>query len=195
MLLLLLLLFFVEFSVIRSILLRAGSRANLNETKLASKRENSDDFASSSRLTDNLAPCCIADVSSELRYRNANTEKHVNCVAVPNIVSRLEWQARPPVDRVPLEVTPTPYVVIHHGGIAKRCYDQKSCSEIVRSYQNYHMDDREWFDIGYNFVIGEDGNVYEGRGWDYVGAHAPGYNTQSIGICVIGDFSGECGAI
>lgn len=57
------------------------------------------------------------------------------------------------------------------------------------------MDDRQWFDIGYNFVIGEDGNVYEGRGWDYVGAHAPGYNTQSIGICVIGDFSGECGAI
>lgn len=139
------------------------------------------------------ADVSIADVSIELRYRNANTEKHVDCVAVPNIVSRLEWQARPPVDRVPLEVTPTPYVVIHHGGIAKRCYDQKACSEIVRSYQNYHMDDRQWFDIGYNFVIGEDGNVYEGRGWDYVGAHAPGYNTQSIGICVIGDFSGECG--
>lgn len=106
-------------------------------------------------------------------------------------MSRKEWGARPPLERVPLEVTPTPYVVIHHGGIARYCYDKKACSAIVRSYQNYHLDSQGWFDIGYNFVIGEDGNVYEGRGWDYVGAHAPGYNTQSIGICVIGDFSGE----
>lgn len=60
----------------------------------------------------------------------------------------------------------------------------------MRSYQNLHMDDRGWWDIGYSFLIGEDGNVYEGRGWNYVGAHAPGYNTQSIGICVLGDFSG-----
>ncbi|XP_076240324.1 peptidoglycan-recognition protein SC2 [Calliopsis andreniformis] len=112
-----------------------------------------------------------------------------NDTGVPNIVSREEWGARSPVQRVPLPVTPTPYVVIHHGGIPKYCHDQKTCSAIVRSYQNYHMDDHGWFDIGYSFVIGEDGNVYEGRGWDYVGAHAPGYNSQSIGICVIGDFS------
>ncbi|XP_017886197.1 peptidoglycan-recognition protein SB1-like [Ceratina calcarata] len=108
---------------------------------------------------------------------------------VPNIISRQNWHARQPVERELLEVTPTPYVVIHHGGEPKYCYDEKTCSAIVRQYQNFHIDDRHWFDIGYSFVIGEDGNVYEGRGWDYVGAHAPGYNTQSIGICIIGDFS------
>ncbi|XP_052217514.1 peptidoglycan-recognition protein SC2-like [Dreissena polymorpha] len=27
-----------------------------------------------------------------------------------------------------------------------------------------------WYDIGYNFLVGEDGNVYEGRGWKYIGA-------------------------
>ncbi|CAK9812966.1 Peptidoglycan-recognition protein LB [Anthophora plagiata] len=112
-----------------------------------------------------------------------------NDTDIPCIVSRQDWGARPPLERVPMEVTPTPYVVIHHGGIAKYCYDEKACAAIVRSYQNYHLDDRGWFDIGYNFVVGEDGKAYEGRGWDFVGAHAPGYNTQSIGICVIGDFS------
>ncbi|CAD1474525.1 unnamed protein product [Heterotrigona itama] len=112
-----------------------------------------------------------------------------NETAVPNIVSRKDWQARLPIERVSLKVTPTPYVVIHHGGIARYCHDQKACSAIVRSYQNHHMDDNGWFDIGYNFIIGEDGNVYEGRGWNDVGAHAPGYNSQSIGICIIGDFS------
>ncbi|KAL6423447.1 hypothetical protein ACFW04_010203 [Cataglyphis niger] len=107
----------------------------------------------------------------------------------PRIVSRSEWKARKRLDFQILSVTPTPYVVIHHGGIRKYCYDQESCSAIVRSYQNFHMDDRHWWDIGYNFLIGEDGNAYEGRGWDYVGAHAPGYNTQSIGICILGHFS------
>jgi hypothetical protein len=33
--------------------------------------------------------------------------------------------------------------------------------------------------------------VYEGRGWDIVGTHAPNYNSRSIGICFIGDFRGE----
>jgi len=112
------------------------------------------------------------------------------CLECLRIVSRKEWKARKPLDFQILPVTPTPYVVIHHGGLRSYCCDKEACSAIVRSYQNFHMDDRGWSDIGYNFVIGEDGNVYEGRGWNYVGAHAPGYNTQSIGICIIGDFTG-----
>ena len=38
-----------------------------------------------------------------------------------------------------------------------------------------------WSDIGYNFLVGEDGNIYEGRGWGKVGAHARGHNSDSIG--------------
>lgn len=53
------------------------------------------------------------------------------------------------------------------------------------------MDTKHWNDIGYNFLIGEDGNVYEGRGWDVKGAHSRPYNGKSIGICVIGDFESE----
>ncbi|KAF7380689.1 hypothetical protein HZH68_016554 [Vespula germanica] len=112
----------------------------------------------------------------------------LNTTGCPRIVTREEWKARKPLGEQQLERTPTPYVVIHHGGIRQYCYDQEACSKIVRSYQNLHIDDRGWFDLGYNFVIGEDGNVYEGRGWNKVGAHAPGYNFQSIGICIIGDF-------
>ena len=40
-----------------------------------------------------------------------------------------------------------------------------------------------------SFLVGEDGNVYEGRGWTTVGAHAPRYNTKSIGLSFIGNFS------
>lgn len=119
-----------------------------------------------------------------------NKQTIIDYLECPRIVSREEWKARKPVDITILPVKPTPYVVIHHGGIAKYCQDQETCSAIVRDYQNFHLDYRKWWDVGYNFIIGEDGNVYEGRGWDRVGAHAPKYNNQSIGICVIGDFSG-----
>lgn len=42
-----------------------------------------------------------------------------------------------------------------------------------------------------SFLIGNDGNVYEGAGWNKVGAHTLGYNRKSIGIAFIGDFSGK----
>jgi N-acetylmuramoyl-L-alanine amidase len=58
----------------------------------------------------------------------------------------------------------------------------------VKNIQNYHMNTRGWADIGYNFLVGEDGNVYEGRGWDRVGAHALRYNPTSLGISVIGNY-------
>ena len=45
-----------------------------------------------------------------------------------------------------------------------------------------------WDDVGYNFLIGEDGRVYTGRGWQGVGAHAYGWNTLSYGICMIGTY-------
>jgi N-acetylmuramoyl-L-alanine amidase len=57
------------------------------------------------------------------------------------------------------------------------------------------MNNKRWGDIGYNFVVGEDGNIYEGRGWNVMGAHAPAYNAQSIGICIIGDFTGAPAAM
>ncbi|KAJ8682812.1 hypothetical protein QAD02_018604, partial [Eretmocerus hayati] len=107
----------------------------------------------------------------------------------PRIISRSEWHARDPVDRNPLVISPAPFVVVHHGGINHYCKNETSCADIVRSYQNLHMDKNGWWDIGYNFVIGEDGNIYEGRGWDTFGAHAPKYNNQSIGVSVIGDFT------
>ena len=47
----------------------------------------------------------------------------------------------------------------------------------------------DWSDIGYNFLIGGDGRVYEGRGWGVQGAHTYGYNSIAVGICYIGDFT------
>lgn len=50
------------------------------------------------------------------------------------------------------------------------------------------MDNRKWDDIGYNFLIGDDGYVYEGRGWNHQGAHTKGFNSRSLGVSFIGHF-------
>ncbi|XP_078592912.1 peptidoglycan-recognition protein SC2-like isoform X1 [Branchiostoma floridae x Branchiostoma japonicum] len=107
----------------------------------------------------------------------------------PRIVTRAEWGARYS-SWVQYISRPVPKVVIHHstGGT---CSDQTACSAKVRGFQNYHMDSNGWGDIGYNFLVGNDGNVYEGRGWDQVGAHAYGQNSVSIGICFIGEFTNQ----
>ncbi|XP_044844983.1 peptidoglycan-recognition protein SC2-like [Mauremys mutica] len=105
----------------------------------------------------------------------------------PSIVSRSQWGARSPKSRTSLK-TPVSYVVIHHTA-GNRCTSQESCSQQVKGIQNYHMGSRGWSDIGYNFLIGEDGRVYEGRGWNTRGAHASGWNDKSLGLAFLGNFS------
>ncbi|XP_072934414.1 peptidoglycan-recognition protein LB-like [Epargyreus clarus] len=88
-------------------------------------------------------------------------------------------------------VTPVPYVVIHHSYEPGACFSFEECTAAMRSMQNFHQIHQGWTDIGYNFAVGSDGAVYEGRGWDRVGAHAVGYNVRSIGIVLIGDWVSE----
>lgn len=47
---------------------------------------------------------------------------------------------------------------------------------------------RGWDDISYNFLVGANGSIFVGRGWDYKGAHSRIYNQRSICIAFIGNF-------
>ncbi|KAF5276549.1 hypothetical protein FQR65_LT03979 [Abscondita terminalis] len=104
----------------------------------------------------------------------------------PDIVSKNEWGARGALE-VEYSVNPLDYVIIHHT-VTPECYDLVRCSALLKSMQNYHMETHKFHDIGYNFLIGGDGKVYEGRGWHKVGAHTKGFNTRSLGIAFIGTF-------
>lgn len=58
--------------------------------------------------------------------------------------------------------------------------------------RRWHLENG-WADIGYHYVITLNGDIQEGRPIDKAGAHTPGYNKDSIGICYIGgcDKSGK----
>lgn len=75
-----------------------------------------------------------------------------------------------------------------HGGQLLH-HHRAACAQELRNIQSYHMDSLGWSDIGYNFLIGGDGAVYEGRGWNVVGAHATNWNSKSIGISFLGNYN------
>ena len=63
---------------------------------------------------------------------------------------------------------------------------------MVRGFQRYHMVTNGWCDIGYHFLIGRDGTIYEGRPLTQLGAHVGGHNTGNIGIAFVGCFDRSC---
>ncbi|XP_076449431.1 peptidoglycan-recognition protein SC2-like [Babylonia areolata] len=106
----------------------------------------------------------------------------------PAIVPRTEWGAKSPKKTPDSMKEPAKFVVIHHsaGAVAE---NSTACIGQIKGFQDYHMKDKDWNDIAYSFVVGEDGKAYEGRGWGVVGAHTKNYNSVAIGICFIGDFN------
>lgn len=59
----------------------------------------------------------------------------------------------------------------------------------MRFIQTKNIESENLNDIKYNFLVGEDGNIYEGRGWEKEGAHTRGYNVDSLGIALIGTYN------
>ena len=73
----------------------------------------------------------------------------------------------------------TEYIVIH-------CSATKPSMDIgLSEIKNWHVNERGWRDVGYHYVIKSNGEVELGRIIRDTGAHAAGYNSKSIGICLV----------
>lgn len=103
------------------------------------------------------------------------------------IVTRNEWLAQPAREKLDDLKLPVHKVIIAHTA-TEECTTQSACTYRVRFIQDRHIGAENYGDIGYNFLIGGDGNVYEGRGWLKVGAFLRGQNSKSEGIAFIGDY-------
>uniref|UniRef100_A0A6J0V0M9 Peptidoglycan recognition protein 1-like n=1 Tax=Pogona vitticeps TaxID=103695 RepID=A0A6J0V0M9_9SAUR len=104
------------------------------------------------------------------------------------LITPSKWGAKPANCSAPLQTTLPEYaVIIHTSGTP--CRSRAECARETRNVQDYHQRIKGWCDIAYSFLIGEDGYVYEGRGWRNEGAHTYGYNDLSLGIAFIGTFT------
>lgn len=117
-------------------------------------------------------------------------------VPVPQVVSRAGWGA----DESKMKWRPNQMQirasVIHHTAGTNN-YSAPQAPSIVRGIYHYHAVTRGWGDIGYNFLIDKYGKIYEGRSGSLhspagrmpQGAHASGFNSGTIGLSAMGDFT------
>jgi hypothetical protein len=99
----------------------------------------------------------------------------------PTIVTRSQWGARAPKSAISMATWGQRVgVAIHHSA--------GPTTQTVRAIQDYQMDSNGWVDIGYNWLVTQDGRLWEGRQgtWLAIGAHAANQNTAWVGVCWIG---------
>ena len=56
----------------------------------------------------------------------------------------------------------------------------------VKGHDRYHVHTKGWDSIAYNWLVGETGEIFEGRGWKR-GAATRGWNSKTISVAYIGD--------
>lgn len=100
------------------------------------------------------------------------------------VVTRSQWGAR--ARSCTGSHTPN-RMTVHHTDTPNN--DTLSMAARVRQIQSYHIDTRGWCDVGYHFLVGQDGKVYQGRVETKVGAHAANDNSNNVGISFIGNYA------
>ena len=124
----------------------------------------------------------------------------------PKIVTRAEWGADESLkstsggcQRV---FHPLQQLFVHHTAGSNGDSDPYAT---MRAVYAYHTQSRGWCDVGYNFVIAQDGTIFEARwarnyapwephnsenasGEAVAGAHVSGYNSGSVGVSLMGNF-------
>lgn len=132
-------------------------------------------------------------------------------IAQPPLLSRAQWGAneslRCKADGTPKfgwTFHPTQKLIVHHTVTANADPDPTAT---VRAIYQYHVQDRGFIDIAYNFLVDAQGVLYKGRysgpngtclqdtptgenatGRGVTGAHTGGFNSGTMGIAILGNY-------
>ncbi|MCX4731697.1 N-acetylmuramoyl-L-alanine amidase [Streptomyces sp. NBC_01363] len=111
----------------------------------------------------------------------------------PRIITRKGWGADEKLrERTFVYTSTVKAAFIHHSATGNN-YTCAQASSVLRGIYRYHVKSSGWRDIGYNFAVDKCGNIYEGRAGGVtravLGAHTLGFNTNSMGIAVLGTFT------
>jgi len=110
----------------------------------------------------------------------------------PRIVTRHGWGADEKLrERGFVYTKKVKAAFVHHTASGNK-YWCTQVPSLIRGIYRYHVLSSGWRDIGYNFLVDRCGNIYEGRAGGVakpvMGAHTLGFNTDSMGIAVLGTF-------
>ncbi|MBI2909482.1 MAG: N-acetylmuramoyl-L-alanine amidase [Chloroflexi bacterium] len=166
----------------------AGLSPELNEVTLT----YIDSSAGPTLLQAKMAMALVDRGYSYASAEPAPSAGFITAVTRPTILSRAAWGANESyrysrgAEVWPPNREAWTKIVLHHTATS----NETDALVSVRAIYYYHAAVLRWGDIGYNYVVDRNGNIYEGRfgGENVQGGHVYGYNEGSVGIAVLGTY-------
>ncbi|MET7637579.1 peptidoglycan recognition protein [Streptomyces sp. NPDC005438] len=113
--------------------------------------------------------------------------------ARPHIVLRKGWGADESLREGQFDYGKTVRAAFVHHSADSDAYTCAEAPSVIRGIYRYHTTSLKWRDIGYNFLVDKCGKIYEGRAGGVErpvrGAHTLGFNDDTTGVAVLGDYS------
>ncbi|HEY7051423.1 MAG TPA: N-acetylmuramoyl-L-alanine amidase [Mycobacterium sp.] len=110
----------------------------------------------------------------------------------PNIISRAQWGADESIRCGNTQYDNGIHAAVIHHTAGSNDYSPQDSAEIVRAIYAYHTRTLGWCDIAYNALVDKYGQVFEGRAGGITkavrGSHTGGFNVDTWGVALIGDF-------
>ncbi len=114
-----------------------------------------------------------------------------DCSIAPESIDQSVWRTGLPEPSTSPTPTVVKHIILHHAaGSNTDTFYQNT----VRNYYLLHTQTNGWDDIGYNYLVAPNGDIYNGRdGFQYgddnvIGAHMCARNTNTMGICLLGNY-------
>ncbi|MFC9662531.1 N-acetylmuramoyl-L-alanine amidase [Nocardia sp. NPDC127606] len=113
----------------------------------------------------------------------------------PKVITRAQWGADESIRcQEPTYDDGVGGITVHHTA-GRNDYSRSESAGIVRAIYAYHAETLGWCDIGYNALVDQYGQIFEGRygGLDRAvqGAHAGGFNENTAGVALMGNYETE----
>lgn len=111
----------------------------------------------------------------------------------PHTVPQSEWRVGLPRPKPGRNATVVKHCIIHHSAGSNT---DTNYVNILRNIYLLHTKSNGWDDIGYNYIIAQDGTIFSGRQAEESidedntqGAHFCAKNTGTMGICLLGNYN------
>lgn len=111
---------------------------------------------------------------------------------MPEIYTRAQWGADESKRSWDPSYADTIRAATIHHTAGSNNYTEDEVPGMLRSIYQYHAVTQGWGDIGYNFLVDKFGRIWEGRyggmASTVIGAHAGGWNTNTFGVSMMGNY-------
>jgi PKD repeat protein len=141
----------------------------------------------SGRIKVHLIYAAVREVQNLEKYRVLEDP-----CAPPIAVPQSEWRAGLPDPDYTRSFTQVQHMIIHHSAGSNTETDYV---KVVRNIYLFHTQSNGWSDMGYNYLVAQDGTIFTGRDPlageqdNVIGAHFCGRNAGTMGICILGTYS------